>query len=89
MSKNIILYGRVKPSSERIIRFGGMSGGPIFKIMSEYDYSFSGIIYEGRGFHEGKNTEPTDEIWIYGLLFGPEQLDLAFKLFKPKLKIGF
>jgi hypothetical protein len=83
----IILQEKLAPPTDRIIRFGGMSGGPIFHFISEDNYNFSGIMFEGRGFHEEENASPGEDIWIYGFPLGPEQLDSAFKLFKPDTKL--
>lgn len=85
--RKIILQETLSPPSDRIIRFGGMSGGPIFRVESKEDYVLSGIIFEGRGFHEDEKEPPGEDMWVWGFPLSPEQLDLAFDLFKPDLKL--
>lgn len=58
------------PTRDKDISFGGMSGGPIFKINeNDGSYQFVGISYEGKGFkrkNEHNEEEIGDDIWVYG-----------------------
>ena len=75
VTENSIIIQDINPSRDRDISFGGMSGGPIFKIkVSDGSYQFLGISYEGKGFkrkNEHDEEEIGDDIWIYGFpLYG-------------------
>lgn len=85
--RKIVLYEKLCPPSDRTVRFGGMSGGPIFRLRSPYHYSFSGILFEGRGFDDNRNGARGDEIWVYGFPLGPAQLEHAFNIFRPNLQL--
>ena len=58
------------PERDKDISFGGMSGGPIFKINEgDGSYTFIGINYEGKGFKRKNHLnqdEIGDDIWIFG-----------------------
>jgi hypothetical protein len=69
---NIVIYDD-NPEREKNIYFGGMSGGPIFKIGDEKRpgyYELVGINYEARGFKrlrvEDEIEEIGDDIWVFG-----------------------
>lgn len=85
--RKLILHEELMPPDNRLIRFGGMSGGPIFRLTGACTYAFSGIIFEGRGFHDVRDPTPDSQIWIYGFPFGPAELDRALSIFCPDLKI--
>lgn len=55
------------------LRFGGLSGGPIFALVGAQEYEFVGIIFDGRGpgdFEEDINQAGSpinkEEIWVRG-----------------------
>jgi len=55
------------------LRFGGLSGGPIFALGAEQEYQFVGIVFDGRGpgdFEEEVNQAGSpinkEEIWVRG-----------------------
>jgi len=77
----IILYEKLAPSLDRIVKFGGISGGSIYRVESEDDYTLTGIIFQGRGHHEEANKDPNDGIWIWGFPIGPDLFDKAFKIY--------
>lgn len=58
------------PERDKNISFGGMSGGPIFKINEDDgSYNFIGINYEGKGFkrkNQLNHDEVGNDIWIFG-----------------------
>ncbi len=70
LSENSIILQDNNPKKDKDISFGGMSGGPIFKIDENTgSYTLVGIIYEGKGFkrkNENDATEIGDDIWIFG-----------------------
>jgi hypothetical protein len=71
VTENNIIIQDTKSTKDRGISFGGMSGGPIFKIIDEASLSYKlvGIVYEGRGFidtDEHGNSHCSDDIWIFG-----------------------
>jgi hypothetical protein len=85
--RNIVLYEEMVPSSGRVVKFGGMSGGPIFRLEPNDRYSFSGVIVEGRGFADSEEDTNANDIWVYGFPLGVAQLELAFTVFKPNLEL--
>lgn len=85
--RTIVLHEKLRPPEERIIRFRGMSGGPIFRLDSPHGYSFSGISFQGRGFDENDDSTRGDDIWVHGFPFGPEEIDHAFDIFRPNLTL--
>lgn len=73
VSQNSIIIQDNNPERDKDISFGGMSGGPIFKVNEDDGtYKFVGISYEGKGFkrnNELNEEEIGDDIWIYGFPF--------------------
>lgn len=70
VSENSIIIQDNNPTRDKDISFGGMSGGPIFKVNEDDgSYQFIGISYEGKGFkrkNEFDEEEIGDDIWVYG-----------------------
>ena len=59
-------------------KFGGMSGGPIYSVLSESTYSLTGIVFEGIGFGDtDSNDTPNQEMWVRGIPFTKEILEQA------------
>lgn len=92
--RTIVLQEQLTPPENRVIRFGGMSGGAIFRLTSADSYSFSGVVFQGRGFDErcADDTVQTDshrgdQIWIYGFPFSPESFERALDIFQPNLRL--
>ena len=92
--RKIILQEQLTPPDNQVIRFGGMSGGAIFRLTNADSYSFSGVVFEGRGFDDRCADDPSqtdshrsDQIWIYGFPFGPKDLELALDIFQPNLRL--
>lgn len=83
--RQIILHEELLPPQDRVIRFGGMSGGPIFRFNESESYSFTGIMFEGRGFADNENGLSENEIWIYGFPLSNDMFDHALEVFKPSL----
>jgi Trypsin-like peptidase domain len=72
--RTIQLYEELSDSKSQTWNFGGMSGGPIFKVKPN-SYSLAGIIFDAA------ETPPPNTIHIEGFPFGPAQLELAFQVF--------
>ena len=83
----MILYEELPPPRGKTIRFGGMSGGPIFRLIGNESYSFTGIMFEGRGFADNENGVSDNEIWIYGFPLTNDMFDHALEVFKPSLDL--
>lgn len=66
-SDRLIVLNDCKPNLEASISFGGMSGGPIYKVIDDDNYFLIGINFEGSG-PEDKDeyNDFQDDIWIYG-----------------------
>jgi hypothetical protein len=78
--RKLILQDEATPRKS-MTRFGGMSGGPIFRLVDGGGYRFSGILFEGRGFSDTDESRDSSEIWVYGFPFGPHQVDRGLELF--------
>jgi hypothetical protein len=70
ISESKIIIQDNNPQRESNISFGGMSGGPIFKIDEITGAcDLIGIIYEGEGnrkINSSEAIEYTDEVWVFG-----------------------
>jgi hypothetical protein len=78
--RNIILRDCSEPAKDQRIVFGGVSGGPIFRVKEDDSYELLGITVEGRGHHESvDNKNATEavpnEFWIYGIPITTDWLD--------------
>ncbi|MBA3571030.1 MAG: trypsin-like peptidase domain-containing protein [Pyrinomonadaceae bacterium] len=85
--RKIVLYEKLSSPETKPHRFGGMSGGPIFRLKTAESVAFSGILFEGRGFGDADSEQIGDEIWVYGFPLGPKGLERAFNVFNPKLEL--
>lgn len=72
-SDHSIMIQDNNPKRDKDISFGGMSGGPIFRIdENDGSYKFIGLNYEGKGFkrkNEQNELEVGDDFWIFGFPF--------------------
>ncbi len=59
------------------VDFGGMSGGPIFKLCSPSEYQFIGIL------SNASNTQGSQAIWLKGFPFGPSLMDYILTTTQP------
>lgn len=82
VSENRIILQDTNPPKDKDINFGGISGGAIYKIEDDDNYSFVGIIYQGRG-HIYKNdhgeTVCGNDIWVFGHPFDGMRLEQMLK----------
>ena len=91
--RKLVLQEDLSPPEGRRIMFGGMSGGAIFRLTSRKTYTFSGIVFAGRGFDDKpgdddtrqRNADRRHQVWIYGFPFGPKELDHGLGIFHPDL----
>ena len=74
--RQIILRDNI-PSKDRRLKFGGMSGGPIFRETDDNGCELVGIVFQGRGFADSENLNPQDEIWVWGFPINTAVLDYA------------
>lgn len=72
--RTILLYEELSDPQVKTWDFGGMSGGPIFKV-EPTSYGLAGIIFEA-----AENPAP-NTLCIRGFPFGPSQLEQAFQVF--------
>jgi len=63
-SDRTIVMHQELPDEKRTLLFGGMSGGPIFRL-TETSIEFSGIIVQGSGPNERRSDDR--EVWIWGI----------------------
>lgn len=61
----------------RQLIFGGMSGGPIFRLTAE-GVEFSGIIFQGRGPNE--DADDNRDFWVWGFPLTVAVMDRALEL---------
>jgi len=85
--RQIVLHEELPPPCDKVIRFGGMSGGPIFRLNGNECYSFAGIMFEGRGFADTEEGVSENEIWVYGFPLSNDMFDHALEVFKPSLEL--
>jgi hypothetical protein len=83
--RKIMLYESLPSSQNKPYRFGGMSGGPIFRLKSDEAVGFSGILFQARGFGDTDSEQIGDDIGVLGFPFGPSEIERAFDVFKPRL----
>lgn len=64
------------PESELVMRFGGISGGAIFDVADDDEYSLVGLVFEGRG-HDDVVEEQvsSNDIWLYGIPLSTTLMD--------------
>jgi len=88
VTENNIVIQDTNPAKDKDISFGGMSGGPIFKIIDEKNLSYTlvGIVYEGRGLmntDEHGQTQFSDDIWIFWFPLDGERMDAMLEYKSP------
>ena len=64
--RKIVLFESLPSPHNKPHRFGGMSGGLIFKFTAADSVAFSGILFERREFGDTDAGPVGDEIWVYG-----------------------
>ena len=84
--RQMILHEESPPPQSKEISFGGMSGGAVFRLTEDESYSFTGIIFEGRGFADNEEGTPENEIWLYGFPLSGEMFEQALDVFRPCLE---
>src|SRR5204862_227798 len=71
----IVLHQELPPPADRCVKFGGLSGGPLFRVQPD-EYSFAGIIFQGRGFADTVDQSASSpDIWVWAFPLSPSQLD--------------
>ena len=82
LSQNNMTIYDDNPKREKNISFGGMSGGPIFKIAEKKDSTYHDIIginYQAKEFKrlrvEDDIEEIGDDIWIFGFPLDGKRLE--------------
>ena len=72
--RTIVLQDEL-PEDKRDLRFGGMSGGPVYAILGEQSYALAGIAFLGKGYGDVQDGQAlSDEIWVQAFPFGPDLL---------------